>query len=147
MSLTDWQRHGWLTPHATSAQEIGELLALVQRDLHDSRARGVSADWRFNIAYNAALQSAKAALAAAGFRASRGTDAHSRTLDSLALTVGIEPTTVRRLQVFRKRRNSTEYDHAGVTSDAEADEVHAVALGVRDAVVAWITATRPELLP
>jgi hypothetical protein len=71
MSLTDWQRHGWLTPHTTSAQEIGDLLALVRRDLHDSQERGVSADWRFNIAYNAALQSAKAALAVAGFRTAR----------------------------------------------------------------------------
>lgn len=146
MSLTDWQRHGWLTPHATSAQEIGDLLALVARDLRDSQASGVSADWRFNIAYNAALQSAKAALATAGFRTARGPDAHSRTIESLAFTVGVEASTVRRLQVFRRRRNSTEYDHAGVTSDAEADEVHAVAVVVRDAVVARIRATRPELL-
>ena len=45
MSLSDWQRRGWLTPHTTSAREIADLLALVQRDLHDSRATGVSADW------------------------------------------------------------------------------------------------------
>jgi hypothetical protein len=65
----------------------------------------------------------------------------------LTLTAGLETSTVRRLQVFRKRRNSAEYDHAGVTSDAEADEVHAVAVAVRDAVVAWIRKARPELLP
>ncbi len=118
----------------------------MQRDLHDSRAADVSADWRFNIAYNAALQSAKAALAAAGFRAARGWDAHCRTLDSLQLTVGVEASMVRRLQVFRTRRNSTEYDHAGVTSDAEADEVHEAAVAIRDAVVRWIAATRPRLL-
>ena len=52
MSLADWEWHGWLVPHTTSPQEIVDLLALVQRDLHDSRARDVSADWRFNIAYN-----------------------------------------------------------------------------------------------
>jgi hypothetical protein len=118
----------------------------VQRDLHDSRASGVSADWRFNIAYNAALQSAKAALAVAGFRMARGIDAHSRTLDSLALTAGLPTSTVRRLQTYRKRRNATEYDHAGVTSDAEADEVHDIAAAVRDSVVEWIRATRPELV-
>ena len=146
MSLSDWQRRGWLTPHTTSAREIGDLLALVQRDLHDSRAPGVSADWRFNIAYNAALQSAKATLAAGGCRTARGIDAHSRTLDSLALTASVPASTVRRLQAYRKRRNSTEYDHAGVTSDAEVDEVHDAAVVVRDAVVEWIRATRPELL-
>ena len=66
MSLTDWERNGWLTTHTTSRQEVGDLLALIRRDLHDSRSADLSADWRFNIAYNAALQSAKVALAASG---------------------------------------------------------------------------------
>jgi hypothetical protein len=44
MSLAEWERNGWLTPHRTSPQEISELLAIVQRDLQDSRARDVSAD-------------------------------------------------------------------------------------------------------
>jgi hypothetical protein len=45
MSLAEWERNGWLTPHHTSPQEISELLAIVQRDLQDSRARDVSADY------------------------------------------------------------------------------------------------------
>ena len=118
----------------------------MQRDLDDSRARDVSADWRFNIAYNAALQSAKAALAAAGYRVARGADNHNRTLESLSLTVGLDASSVRRLHVFRKRRNTTEYDHAGVTSEAEADEVRALAESVRDQVVRWIEETRPDLV-
>ena len=77
----------------------------MQRDLHDSRAADVSADWRFNIAYNAALQSAKAALAAAGFRAARGWDAHRRTLDSLQFTaaVAIRDAVVRWIAATRPR--------------------------------------------
>ena len=63
MSLADWERNGWLTPHASSPQDIADLQAVVRRDLRDSQARDVSADWRVNIAYNAALQAAKAALA------------------------------------------------------------------------------------
>jgi hypothetical protein len=145
MSLADWERNGWLTPHRTSPQEINELLALVQRDLHDSRARDVSADWRFNIAYNAALQAAKTALAASGYRVARGTDSHHRTLESLAHTIGLEGASVRRLGVFRKRRNTAEYDHAGITSDAEADEMRALAETVRDRVVAWLGTNHPDL--
>lgn len=146
MSLADWERHGWLIPHTTSPEEIADLLALVQRDLDDSRARDLSADWRFNIAYNAALQSAKAALAAAGYRIARGADTHNRTLDSLGLTVGLDASSVRRLHVFRKRRNTTEYDHAGVTSGAEADEVRTLAVAVRTSVVQWLEANHPQLL-
>lgn len=146
MSLADWERHGWLVPHTTSRQEIANLLALVQRDLDDSRARDVSADWRFNIAYNAALQSAKAALAAAGYRIARGADAHNRTLESLGLTVGLDASSVRRLHAFRKRRNTTEYDHGGVTSDAEAVEARVLAEAVRTHVVSWLETNRPELM-
>jgi hypothetical protein len=69
--LSDWARNGWLLPHRTSPQEIGDLLAIVERDLSDSQASGLSADWRLNIAHNAALQAATAALAASGYRASR----------------------------------------------------------------------------
>ena len=39
MTLIDWQRHGWLTPHQTSRQEITALLAIVERDLGDSSSR------------------------------------------------------------------------------------------------------------
>jgi hypothetical protein len=36
MTLADWQRNGWLTPHQTSVHEIADLLAVVDRDLADS---------------------------------------------------------------------------------------------------------------
>jgi hypothetical protein len=66
MSLADWVRNGWLQSHQTSRNEIKDLLAVVDRDLADSATEALSADWRMTIAYNAALQGATAALAAAG---------------------------------------------------------------------------------
>jgi hypothetical protein len=51
MSLADWERNGWLTAHRTSQSEIRDLLAVVDRDLADSAAENLSADWRMNIAY------------------------------------------------------------------------------------------------
>lgn len=146
MSLAVWEQDGWLTPHTASPQEIGDLLALVQRDLHDSLTRNLSADWRFNIAYNAALQSARAALAAAGYRVAKGGDGHHRTVESLALTVGLDASSVRRLNAFRKRRNTAEYDHAGITSDSDADEMRTLAEAVRNTVTEWISAHHPKLL-
>jgi hypothetical protein len=71
VSFADWVNNGWLVAHNSSKQEIGNLLGIVARDLKDSQAKDVSDDWRFAIAYNAALQAATAALAAAGYRASR----------------------------------------------------------------------------
>ena len=62
MSLPDWERNGWLQSHKSSPNEVRDLLAVVDRDLADSAAEGMSPDWRMNIAYNAALQAATVAL-------------------------------------------------------------------------------------
>ena len=55
MSLKQWQEHGCIRPHKTSPQEIAGLLAIVERDLADARG-DISSDWKFGIAYNAALK-------------------------------------------------------------------------------------------
>ena len=52
MSLAQWQSNDWLRPHATSPEEIGNLLSIAHRDLSDARGQGISDDWRFGIAYN-----------------------------------------------------------------------------------------------
>lgn len=146
MSLNVWQGHGWLQPHKTSPQEIAGLLAIVDRDLHDSEADALSADWRLNIAYNAALQSAKAALAASGYLPGKAGNAHYHTVQSLTLTIGLDAKTVARLDAFRKRRNSTEYDTAGITSDSEADEMRELARGVSERVRAWLKEHHAQLM-
>jgi hypothetical protein len=71
VSLQDWLKNGWLVEHRTSRQEIADRLAMADRDLAQCRAPGLSPDWQLNIAYNAALQLAAAALGSAGYRASR----------------------------------------------------------------------------
>lgn len=49
MTLKQLQDNGWLRPHATSPEEIGNLLAIADRDLQDAQG-GISPDWRFGIA-------------------------------------------------------------------------------------------------
>lgn len=145
MSLADWQKNGWLAEHRTSAHEIADLLAVVERDLADSAAEQVSADWRMNIAYNAALQAATAALAAAGYRASREQH-HYRIIQSLRETVGASAERVATLDAFRKKRNITGYERVGAVSDADAVEMRTLALEVRDGVIAWLERHHPHLL-
>lgn len=57
----------------------------MDRDLADSEAEGLSPDWRMNIAYNAALQAATAALAAAGERIGLVSDADAAAMRALAI--------------------------------------------------------------
>ena len=145
MSLADWERNGWLTAHRTSRNEIRDLLAVVERDLADSEAEGLSADWRMTIAYNAALQAATAALATAGYRASRDQH-HYRVIQSLRETLRIDVQTVTVFDAFRKKRNVTGYERIGLVSDADADAMRALAVRLRDDVVAWIKKNYPDLL-
>jgi hypothetical protein len=55
MTLTKWLENGWLRRHRTSREEIYDLLGIADRDLSDAKST-ISADWRFGIAYNAALK-------------------------------------------------------------------------------------------
>jgi hypothetical protein len=81
MSLKDWANNGWLRVHKTSKQEIQNLLEIVERDLHDSKQKSVSADWRFGIAYNAALKLCTILMYSEGYRPEK-TLAHYRTLQT-----------------------------------------------------------------
>jgi hypothetical protein len=67
MSLQKWLEYGWLRPHQPSRKEISDLLRIIDRDLHDA-AGNISADWRFGIAYNAALKLCTILLYAEGYR-------------------------------------------------------------------------------
>lgn len=145
MSLPAWLSNGWLVEHQTSPEEIADLLGVADRDLVDCQTPGLSPDWRLNIAYNAALQVATAALSAAGYRAMREAH-HYRVIQSLAYTLGSDPGTIAQLDQFRKKRNIGGYDRAGRTSDQEASEMLALAQRLRKEVESWLRAGHPGLL-
>lgn len=88
MSLRDWAEAGWLRPHKTSRQQITDLFGIVDRDLDDA-ARGLSADWQFGIAYNAALKLCTILVNAEGWRPEKNL-AHYRTLQALPLILGAD---------------------------------------------------------
>lgn len=144
MSLKDWLRDGWLNQHTTSPEEIRDLLGVVERDLRDSASAALSADWRLNIAYNAALQAATAALAAAGYRATREAH-HYRVVQTLAHTISADSSLIKKLDGFRKKRNIGGYERAGLVSDQEAKEMLSLARALQKAVVAWLRREHPEL--
>jgi hypothetical protein len=67
MTLKQWADNGWLRAHQTSRQEVGDLLAIVERDLTDAEGN-ISPDWKFGIAYNAALKLCTILLYVSGYR-------------------------------------------------------------------------------
>jgi hypothetical protein len=110
----------------------------VARDLKDSEAKDVSDDWRFAIAYNAAL-------AAAGYRASRESH-HYRVIHSLELTVRKDAKFIRAFDAFRKKRNVSNYDIGGGISHREVEEMIAIARTLQEEVQQWIRANHATLL-
>lgn len=144
-SLRDWVQYGWLSEHQSSQEEIKNLPGLVDRDLLACQAKGLGADWSFAIAYNAALQAATAALAAAGYRASRDSY-HYRVFQSLEYTINADPKLIRSLDAFRKKRNLSSYEMGGTVSGGEAQEMVVLAGRLRGDVEQWIRRKHPELL-
>jgi hypothetical protein len=146
MTLSKWAEYGWLRPHRTTRQEIGDLLAIVDRDLSDAQSGGISTDWQFGIAYNAALKLCTILLYAEGYRAGQGLQ-HHRTIQSLPLIFGSSrESDAAYLDSCRVKRNTVEYDRIGTTSDSEALELISFVRELRAEVVMWLQANYPELL-
>lgn len=145
MSLHDWAESKWLRQHTTSREEIAGLLGIVERDLADA-GQGISADWKFGIAYNAALRLCTILLHAEGYRPER-TLQHYRTIQALGLILGPDKRAdVEYLEVCRKKRNIIEYDAAGTVTDRDATELAAFVVELRDRVLAWLREHHAELL-
>ena len=145
MSLTNWRDNGWVVEHQTSQEEISDLLNVADRDLSDCESPGLSPDWQLSIAYNAALQSATAALAACGYRSSREAH-HYRVIQSLAHTIEAESNVINQFDKFRKKRNIGGYEAAGRISQHEAAEMKTLAKKLREQIDKWLQHKFPDLI-
>jgi hypothetical protein len=145
MTLENWLGNSWLRSHEPTQQEISDLLQIVDRDLEDAQ-RDLSADWRFGIAYNAALKLCTVLLHASGYRAERSLQ-HYRTIQALPLVLGAERKgDADYLDVCRVKRNQAEYDRVGVVSVSESEELVTFVEEFRFIVIDWLTAEHKELL-
>jgi hypothetical protein len=138
MSLADWVKNGWLRVHKSSPEEIKNLLEIIERDLKDAHAKGISDDWKFGIAYNAALKLCTILLHSSGYRPEKNL-AHYRTLQSLPLILGDKhKSNADYLDACRKKRNETEYDFAGNVSEDEVQELLEFCDELKAEVLAWL---------
>ena len=145
MSLQDWEANGWLRAHKTSPEEIANLFAIVDRDLTDADM-DISPDWRFGIAYNAALKLCTILLYASGYKAERQLQ-HYRTIQALPIILGADRKgDAEYLDTCRKKRNIVEYDYTGGATDANADELISFVRDLREDVRTWLTKHHPDLI-
>ena len=146
MSFAEWQKNGWIRPHQPNGQEIASLIAVIERDLATSADPNLDSDWRFAIAYNAALQCAALALKAAGYEVPKGGGAHHHTIESLRLTVGDDGTVTDPLQAFRAKRAGGIYEATGIASTSDVEELLTLARDLKKRVLEWLSEQHPKLL-
>jgi len=145
MSLQQWAANGWLKSHKTSTQEISDLFSIVDRDLTDAE-KGFSPDWRFGIAYNAALKLCTILLQASGYRAEKSLQ-HYRTIHSLPIILGSNrKKDAEYLEACRKKRNIVEYDYVGGATEDDVKELITFIIELRKDVVEWLRKNHPQLL-
>ena len=137
MTLQQWVDNGWLRTHRTSKKEIRDLLRIVDRDLQDA-GKGLSWDWRFGSAYNAALKLCTILLYAEGYRAERNLQ-HYRTIQAMPEILGeYRKGDAQYLDTCRAKRNTAEYEYVGAVTQTEAEALISFTKELKEEVVSWL---------
>jgi len=145
MTLQKWLEYGWLRSHKSSRKEISDLYQIIDRDLQDA-AGNISADWRFGIAYNAALKLCTILLYAEGFRPEK-TLQHYRAIQALPLILGSHrERDAKYLDTCRNKRNITEYDYVGGVTEEDVEELISFVNELREEVIQWLKKQHPDFL-
>jgi len=124
--------------HQTSRQELDDLRAVIRRDLSEDR--------RFATAYNAALQTAKMAIACAGYRVGAVPGHHTISFECAGLALGKQADgLVGFFDVSRRKRNIIDYTGVQIATPTETAEVLGRAQDFSAMVETWIQANYPQL--
>lgn len=145
MTWTQLLANNEVQRHKTSKKELDKLRSVIARDLADASLGGVSADRRFATAYNAALQTAKMAIACAGYRVVAAGH-HRISFEIVKLAVGkVADPYSDYFDRCRRKRNVIDYDDAFVATDTETQEIVAKAKEFASVVEQWIAKNHSSL--
>ena len=148
MSLEQWRRNTWLQEAEATLPEIQQLFQVVDREISDAGIHGLSAEGRFQHAYNAALQLCMIALRASGYRVPKGEGHHKRAIESLQLTLGGSWShEAEHIERCSRLRGHAMYERSGVVSRQDAEDLLETAKKLRGDVLQWLKANHPELVP
>ena len=148
MSLEDWKRNHWLKDSNPTLPEIAQLFAVVDREIGDASVVGLSIDGKFMHAYDAALNLCTIALRSSGYSVVRGQGHHKKTIEALQLCLGKSFTEIAdQIEIASRQRGQAMYDRTGVVEDSDAEDLLQMAVTLRSALLEWLKAQHPSLLP
>lgn len=148
MTLTQWLAEGKLKAHHTRKEEIAGLFELVERDIKNASVEDLTPDWRFSIAYNAALNLATIPLLLSGYRtvAAKGGH-HYITITALTETMGAEQKKrVQFLNACRNKRHMTTYDSVCVVQESDVMELLDKVKVFQKDLMTWMQKAHPDFL-
>jgi len=68
-------------------------------------------------------------------------------IDSLRLTLGTDAGSIKKFDIFRKKRNISDYERADTISASDVEEMRSLAEKLRVDFEAWIQKNHPQLKP
>jgi hypothetical protein len=149
MTLHNWLDSGDLQEETPSPDRIARLFQLVARDIADAEVAGISADRRFNTAYEAALALAVIVVRAAGYRVRPSSGGHHwLTFAVLPAIMGPEAESrADYYQACRRKRHQATYEGYGVATAVEVQELIADVKAFEQEVTNWLRQHHPDLVP
>jgi hypothetical protein len=132
---------------AADREELSRYLERIARKLADSRQGSISLDSRFDLAFEALLQIALAALRANGYRTTSAAGHQQLAIQALPKSLGLDAERVRALEEFRKKRSAGLYLAEFEPSAAEVEALVRAVERLQKDLAAWLKARRPELAP
>lgn len=145
MTWTDLVTAKRVAPESASKQELDELREMVATNLNDSQVRGVSAQGRYEFAYNAARLVTTVLIRACGYRVVSKSGHHYYTFQALEV---VDPAFAKMAVYFdsaRSKRNDFSYDTPVAISDTEADDLVRSVIQFRQDAEAWVKSKYPAL--
>src|SRR5580704_2625283 len=132
--------------HQTSKQEVDELRSVVKRDIADAAIPALSEDRRFATAYNAALQTARMAVACAGYRVAAVPGHHALSFECAGMALGKQADKfVLFFDSCRRKRNVIDYTGVQIATSTEAAELLQRAQEFSVLAESWIRTAHPHL--
>lgn len=128
-----------------SIEKIRNQLRRSAADLADARATNITAERRFDAAYDAGFRCALALLEANRLQSS-GQGHHRETLEFMAKTLGLKGSVAEQIGALSRARNANRYDAAIVITEERVAIAITWAERVQAETVAWFEKHMPQAL-
>ena len=102
MSLENLVKTGQLHAQPPDAAEIAKRIEAARRSLRDAQRRVLAPESRFDLAYNAIMHAAQAALRIRGYRLATAPGHHATAIQTLPLTLGYDQKRTSALDAARR---------------------------------------------